>query len=173
MIVFHGSDRIIESPDILEPNRALDFGKGFYTTINEQQAESFARKVQDRLHSENAVVNVYDADMDSIRQSLRCIWFYEADETWLDYVSNNRGGIITQECDVVFGPVANDDVFRTFAAFQAGLLTKSETIARLKVKQLYNQMTFKNKQSLNYLHFITSYSLWLNKNKSNLPPPYS
>ncbi|MBO7625503.1 MAG: DUF3990 domain-containing protein, partial [Bacteroidales bacterium] len=57
MIVYHGSDKRIEIPKILEPNRALDFGKGFYTTLNEVQANGFARKVRDRLHSSNAFVN--------------------------------------------------------------------------------------------------------------------
>lgn len=39
MILFHGSDIIIEEPKILVPNRALDFGIGFYTTANRSQAE--------------------------------------------------------------------------------------------------------------------------------------
>lgn len=29
MIVYHGNDRKIETPKILTPNRALDFGKEF------------------------------------------------------------------------------------------------------------------------------------------------
>ncbi len=56
-------------------------------------------------------------------------------------------------------PVANDDVYRTFAAYQAGVLTKEETLARLKIKQLYNQLTFKSEQSLSYLKFATAYTL--------------
>ena len=86
-------------------------------------------------------------------------WFDEADEAWLDYVSDNRNGIPKAECDFAFGPVANDDVFRTFAAYQAGILTKEETLARLKVKNLYNQLTFKSERALSYIKFLTSYSL--------------
>lgn len=159
MIVYHGSDRIIESPQILEPNRALDFGRGFYTTLNEMQADGFAHKVQDRFHSAEAVVNVYEVDLEKMRAELQSIWFNSPSEEWLDYVSNNRNGITTKACDFAYGPVANDDVFRTFAAYQAGVLTKEETIARLKVKQLYNQLTFKTDKSLEYLHFLTSYTV--------------
>ena len=150
MKVFHGSDRKILAPIILEPNRALDFGKGFYTTLNENQANDFARKVKDRLHSTEAIINVYEVDIERMKTELINVWFDSPDEAWLDYVSANRNGIATTQCDFVFGPVANDDVYRTFAAYQAGVLTKEETISRLKIKQLYNQLTFKSDASLDY-----------------------
>lgn len=159
MIIYHGSDRIIEIPKILEPNRALDFGKGFYTTLNEMQAKDFGRKVQDRNGAEQGIVNVYEADVEKMKSELTNIWFENPDEAWLDYVSDNRNGIVTPDCDFVYGPVANDDVFRTLAAFQAGLLTKEETLARLKIRELYNQLTFKSEKALDYIHFLTSYSV--------------
>lgn len=159
MIVFHGSNRRIEIPHILEPNRALDFGKGFYTTLNETQAMNFARKVMDRLHSSTGMVNVYEVDMEQMKKELSHIWFNTPDEAWLDYVGNNRNGIGTPPYDFAFGPVANDDVFRTFAAYQAGILTKTETLARLKVKKLYNQLTFKTDKALAYIHFLKAYPL--------------
>lgn len=159
MIVYHGSDKRIEIPKILEPNRALDFGKGFYTTLNEVQANGFARKVRDRLHSSNAFVNVYEVDIELMKKQLEGEWFEAADEAWLDYVNDNRNGIPTRVCDFAYGPVENDDVFRTFAAYQTGVLTKEETLARLKVKKLYNQLTFKSEQSLTFIHFITAYHI--------------
>lgn len=159
MIIYHGSDRRIEVPQILEPNWALDFGKGFYTTLNEVQADSFAHKVQDRQHSNEAVVNVYEVDVEKMKAELTNVWFDAPDEAWLDYVSDNRNGLATKVCDFAYGPVANDDVFRTFAAYQAGVLTKEETLARLKVKQLYNQLTFKTDNALTYIHFVTAYNV--------------
>ena len=159
MVVYHGSDRKIESPRILKPNRALYFGSGFYTTLNETQACDFARKVKDRQQSREAIVNVYEVDIVKMQNDLNGIWFNGPDEAWLDYVSRNRNGQPTAACDFVYGPVANDDVFRTFAAYQAGVLTKEETLARLKVKKLYNQLTFKNEQSLHYVQYTTSYAL--------------
>lgn len=38
MILFHGSDRRIEKPDILYFRKEVDFGAGFYTTPIEKQA---------------------------------------------------------------------------------------------------------------------------------------
>lgn len=38
MKIYHGSLEVIERPLILQPNRLLDYGKGFYTTTSERQA---------------------------------------------------------------------------------------------------------------------------------------
>lgn len=159
MKVFHGSSQQIETPLIIEPNRALDFGPGFYTTLNEAQASEFAKKVMDRLHSSQGFVNVYEVDIKSMRDNLNYLWFDEPNGEWLDYVSNNRNGIATETVDFSFGPVANDDVYRTFAAYQAGILTREETIARLKIKPLYDQLTFKSEASLKYIHFTKAYTI--------------
>ncbi|MBR4199077.1 MAG: DUF3990 domain-containing protein [Bacteroidales bacterium] len=43
MILYHGSLEIVESPKILEPNRPLDFGSGFYTTSSMQQARKWVK----------------------------------------------------------------------------------------------------------------------------------
>ena len=46
-----------------------------------------------------------------------------------------------------------DTIYRTFIAYEEGILTKDETIARLKVKKLYNQMTFTTENSLKELKY--------------------
>ena len=38
MILYHGSNVVVEQPEILKPSHALDFGPGFYTTLNRDQA---------------------------------------------------------------------------------------------------------------------------------------
>jgi hypothetical protein len=42
MIVYHGSNQVVEQPRLIKQNRYLDFGFGFYTTTNRMQAENFA-----------------------------------------------------------------------------------------------------------------------------------
>ena len=39
ILVYHGSDILIEEPKIIKPVRALDFGSGFYTTANINKRE--------------------------------------------------------------------------------------------------------------------------------------
>lgn len=38
MIIYHGSNMVVEQPEILKPSHALDFGSSFYTTLNRDQA---------------------------------------------------------------------------------------------------------------------------------------
>jgi len=64
---------------------------------------------------------------------------------------NRNGSYSGKKYDIVFGPVANDVIYRTFIAYEDGILTKDETISRLKVKKLYNQMTFCTEAALSFL----------------------
>ena len=44
MILYHGSNVIVDQPKLIRQNRYLDFGFGFYTTTNREQAVNFAQK---------------------------------------------------------------------------------------------------------------------------------
>lgn len=44
MIVYHGSTIIVKNPDISYSKRFLDFGKGFYVTAYQNQAEKWAAR---------------------------------------------------------------------------------------------------------------------------------
>ena len=44
MTVYHGSNVIVNKPDIEHSFRPLDFGKGFYVTTVKEQAERWARR---------------------------------------------------------------------------------------------------------------------------------
>lgn len=48
MILYHGSNAVVGTPKLIKQNRYLDFGFGFYTTTNREQAVNFAEKVADR-----------------------------------------------------------------------------------------------------------------------------
>ena len=38
MLLYHGSNVVVSRPKLIQQNRFLDFGFGFYTTMNKQQA---------------------------------------------------------------------------------------------------------------------------------------
>jgi len=44
MKIYHGSLEVIERPLILQPNRLLDYGRGFYTTTSERQAKEWVER---------------------------------------------------------------------------------------------------------------------------------
>jgi gamma-glutamylcyclotransferase (GGCT)/AIG2-like uncharacterized protein YtfP len=152
--VYHGSDTIVDKPKIQQPVRALDFGQGFYTTTNIEQAKSFAKKVQDRNGSSEIHISIYTINKDIINK-LDYLFFDKPDKKWLDFVSANRNGTYQGKIyDVIYGPVANDTVFKTFIAYQNGTLSEKETLKRLKIRKLYNQLVFSNEEALKCLNFF-------------------
>ena len=63
MKLYHGSTHIVENPIILDVQRLLDFGKGFYTTTSQEQAEKWALIKQKREdNNSKAIVNIYEID---------------------------------------------------------------------------------------------------------------
>ena len=153
MIIYHGSNVMVEEPKILTPNRYLDFGAGFYTTTNYDQALNFAGKVTMRKKCGRSTVNIYELD-ECIFEKVNVLNFDSADEAWLDFVSDNRSGIDrTAGYDLICGPVANDDVYQTFILYSTGVYTKEQTIEALKIKKLYNQYVFTTDRALSFLTF--------------------
>ena len=115
MILYHGSNIIVAKPKLVQQNRFLDFGYGFYTTTNKTQAVSFADKVTKRRKAGQRAVSIFQIDEAVAFSECSVLRFDEPDEAWLDFVSDNRSGNYEGESyDFIFGPVANDDVYRTF-----------------------------------------------------------
>lgn len=156
MIVYHGSNLIVDKPRLVKQNHTLDFGYGFYTTTNPNQAVNFAGKVTSRKESEMPCVSMYEvAEIEELKKKFKILIFRESNEEWLDFVYENRSGSYAGEkFDIIFGPVANDTIYRTFVAYEEGILTKEDTIARLKVRKLYDQMTFTTVEALQELKYI-------------------
>jgi len=159
MQVYHGTNIIIEQPKIINRFKTLDFGEGFYTTENENQARDFAVKVCERRSPTlYPIVNCYEFNEDFNHFSI--LKFDMPDEKWLDFVVERRKGIVlNKKYDLIIGPVANDDVFGTIILYESGQLDKESAIKRFKVKKLYNQIVFCNELILNYLTFIKSYKV--------------
>lgn len=155
MILYHGSNVVVETPLLIPQNRALDFGNGFYTTENQVQAVSFAEKVYRRRKEGEPVVSMYAFDEQAAFSTCSTLRFDAPDEAWLDFVSAHRNRTYQGKAfELIFGPVADDDIFLTFHLYASGELTKEETIHRLKVKKLHNQLVFSSEQALPHLQFI-------------------
>ena len=132
MILYHGSNTVVEKPRLIEQNRFLDFGYGFYTTTNKTQAESFAKKVVARRGG-IPTINVYEINDNVGDKLLKVKRFSAPDEEWLDFVSAHRNGTYNgEQYDLIIGAVANDDVYRTLQVYSTGLLTKEQALEALK-----------------------------------------
>lgn len=91
MILFHGSNVEVTKPKLIQQNRYLDFGFGFYTTLNKEQAISFSKKVSKRRGG-SSIVSVYELNESDLENNLDILRFKAPDEQWLDFVFANRSG---------------------------------------------------------------------------------
>lgn len=118
MICYHGSDVVVDAPKILEVQRPLDFGGGFYTTTNKDQAIKWAIKVSYRNNTNHKCINQYEFDLDRAKETLKLLYFEKADERWLNFICENRSGKLIGDYDIVIGPVADDRVYRVVVEYE-------------------------------------------------------
>ncbi len=159
MNLYHGGLNVVEFPVIQDSQRLLDFGKGFYTTRNRDQSEKWAIIKQNREDNKpKPIVTVYKIDEDILKnETFNVKMFAKADEQWLDFIFSNRMGLNVHTFDIVIGAVANDTLYSTLVLYESGVLSKIETIRRLKTHKLFDQISFHNQTVLKKLQFIESY----------------
>ena len=153
MRLYHGSNIEVRQPCLLKIQRELDFGKGFYTTSDLNQASIWAQRTAKRRGEGCPCVSVYEID-DGAFETLHVLRFEGADAPWLQYVTANRRGTAAQDgWDLVIGPVADDQTMPVIALFLDGFYDEAETIKRLLPQNLKDQYTFKTPAALSMLRF--------------------
>ena len=154
MKLYHGSIEKVDTPEIREPNRTLDYGSGFYTTTSFHQAEDWVHRRMKEKEVNSGFVNVFDFDENAL-QNLNCLIFNSPSEEGVDFVMKNRiQKGFTHSYDIVYGPVANDRVYAAFALYEGGLLNKQNLIAELNTYKLVDQYLFHTEAALQALTFI-------------------
>jgi len=155
MLIYHGSDIAVKNPKILSANRFLDFGEGLYTTSSYEQADRWAQVISKNRNSKQKIISSYDFDIDKAKKDLQIIQFDEPSSEWLRFISAcRRGKEAGNKYDIVMGPVANDNVYASIKLFETGVLSEEETIIRLKIEKIYNQILFHTEKSLSYCVYI-------------------
>ena len=161
MKVYHGSLECVDTPEIREPNRTLDYGSGFYTTTSYEQAEEWVRRKMKGNRVAKGFVNEYELDIDNL-QSVKCLLFESPTDEWIDFVMNNRlNKDFVHDYDIVYGPVANDRVYTCFALYEGGLMSKQNLLAELKTYELVDQYLFHTEQALQLLTFTKANEILL------------
>lgn len=156
MEIYHGSLEIISTPEIRNSNRTLDYGNGFYTTTSYDQAEKWVlRHKKDKEKPNKGYVNVYEIDIELVKEDKNTLWFDKATEEWVDFVYSNRNDKqFTHNYNFVYGPVANDKVYAAFSLFESGFIDKQTLIKELRTYTLVDQLLFHTPESLSKLVFI-------------------
>lgn len=151
MILYHGSSVAVREPRLLAVQRELDFGKGFYTTSDFDQAARWARRTALRQRQKQAYVTAYEVN-DAALQALRVLRFDRPDGEWLRFVAACRRGESPAEVwDVICGPVANDQTMPVISLYAAGMYDEEEAVKRLLPQKLKDQYTFKTEAAIRLL----------------------
>lgn len=131
MLLYHGSNIIVSNPQILESDRRLDFGKGFYLTSSYEQAKRWAELTVKRRGTGKELVSIFEFDETS-PSDLNILHFTQAQKEWLEYVTMNRKN----------QTIPNDDY------------DIEETIKRLMPQKLCDQYTFRTEKAITKLKFL-------------------
>lgn len=154
MILYHGATMRVEHP-LCDFGRAdLDFGKGFYLTDLQEQAEEWAARQADS-RKEPGILNVYEFDKETAIKEYRYLLFSAYDRDWLHFIVNSRNGLKPWTgYDIIEGGIANDRVVDTVNLYSLGLMDEETALSRLSEHQPNNQICILNQEVIEkYLFF--------------------
>ncbi len=161
MTLYHGSNTEIISIDLSKCRPNKDFGKGFYLTTMKDQAENMARRTV-RIYGGSPCVTEYLFDEQLLnKKNINVKKFLSLSEEWAMFVINNRNrgfqNVTSLECnsdnkyDIVYGPVANDDLALLFRQLVSGLISVESLVKEMEYKTLTNQYSFHTPYAVQYL----------------------
>jgi hypothetical protein len=171
MTLYHGTIYQFDTIDLNRSRPFKDFGRGFYVSRTESQAERIAirnRRFENDLLVESgnkptaqAWVYTYKFHTDALSQ-LNVKEFTEPNDEWVRFVVKNRSSRKQQhEYDIVVGPTANDDTNVVVQAFLNRVYgdPNSELAIRIFLQfilpdRLPRQMFFGTQKAASLLRFI-------------------
>jgi len=164
MILYHGSNIIIENIDLNKCRPYKDFGKGFYCTTVKSQAELMAKRVAAIYGGIAVVTELCLSDNIYKDRNLAVKEFEIPSKEWALFVLNNRNRSFVEfnnkECnhdckyDMVVGPVADDALALLFRTFLSGLIDIDVLVKDMKFKKFTNQYSFHTVKAIRYLNVI-------------------
>ena len=157
IIVYHGTSFDFDAIDLGKSKDRRDFGKGFYTTTIQSQAESWAKNIALRNGTKTCFVYVYEFTFDD---SLKHKHFAGLNEEWLEFIKNNRAlGGIQHDYDVVTGPVADDNTMLTVNRYMNGTYTVQEALVRLAYFKVNDQLCLNTPNALRFIKLVRRYTI--------------
>ena len=145
----------MKNPKNLTSSRVGDFGRGFYTTSNLEQARRWAQIQAKQEELSAGIVTAFEVPDNLFEHpELRIKTFENANEEWLDFVLANRKNVdFDHEFDIVRGPVADDRVYVCLNILEDGLADQETVIKKLKTYVLADQILFHTAKSLLFLEY--------------------
>ncbi|MBO5796601.1 MAG: DUF3990 domain-containing protein [Bacteroides sp.] len=139
MILYHGSNIEINTPDLTKSKPYKDFGKGFYLSADKEQAIRMAEQKTLLLQNGSPFVTEFEFDSTLLQSSeLNIKIFEDYSVEWATFVLNNRDLNLNHpihQYDIVYGPIADDGVTFQLRRFRSGVITIEELVQELKYAQ--------------------------------------
>jgi len=169
VILYHGSDKILKTPEFGKGEINNDYGQGFYCTKNKGLAGEWAVLWTEK----NGYINEYSFDY----SGLNVLYLNKMPiENWIAILIANRRGDYEEEYqkridlfidkfgldissyDVIEGWRADDAFFTYIEDFFAMALSIENLREALKFGDLGNQVCLKSKKAFDIINFTTHYS---------------
>lgn len=146
MPLYHGSNTVVEFPEVRRTKYTKDFSWGFYCTNNYDQARKWANR------NPHGVVNFYTYTPDP---ALRVLKFDGMSDEWLDFIGCCRAGFV-HDYDIVEGPMADDTIWNYVNDFLAGNISRQAFWELARFKHPTHQVSFHTIRALACLEFERS-----------------
>ena len=169
MIIYHGSEKIIEKPIYGKGNLRNDYGRGFYCTESEELAKEWACS-----NNKNGFANKYELDTENLD-----ILYLNSDNynilNWLAILTKNRTYwenstiseaakkyitenfmVNTEGYDVIIGYRADDSYFSFARDFVSGTISYSQLSEAMKLGELGEQVVLISKKAFENIKFIAN-----------------
>lgn len=155
MILYHGTTVDIEKIDLQKSKPNKDFGKGFYLSVDKEQAIAMANYKAMQIDC-TPIVNTFEFDEKNLESTtLKVKIFKEYDKEWADFIFANRNNSVSanvHDYDVVIGPIANDRVGIQIRKYMEQEIDLPTFIERLKyMKGITIQYYFGTERAISLL----------------------
>lgn len=160
MKLYHGSNIVVDHPEISKGKPFKDFGQGFYLSDTIEQAMEMAMRVVERVgEGQTPVVSSFQFDESFMTDgSLKVKCFETYTEEWAEFVLRNRDRKTPQpfhNYDIVYGPIADDGVVRQMRRYEMGDITLKELMQELQYPpKITFQYFFGSEKALEKLKFL-------------------
>ena len=167
MIVYHGSDHIIETPVYQGSKRTNDYGTGFYTTESKELAKEWACG-----DGRDGFANSYELNPEGLR-----VLNLNSPEynilNWLAVLTKHRSywqnGSIAEEAkdylqahfsvdltpfDIVIGYRADDSYFTFAQDFVSGAISLNKLSEAMRLGRLGEQIVLKSREAFSHIRFL-------------------
>lgn len=143
-ILYHGSNVIVQKPQILINGHYKDFGYGFYCTNIEKQAKRWALTKRGA-----SILNKY---IYFENKNLKILTFPKMTDEWLEFVVDCRRGK-EHKYDIVEGPMADDQIWDYVEDYISNNISKAAFWELVKFKYPTHQIVFCTEDALKTLQF--------------------